>query len=413
MFAILPSLFLAITLIATPVAEATPTGPFQDTYDNITGQMVQLRGLSLVQPIPVEVKSRSQLQEEQQASLATDYPAHDQAVDMRVLVAFGLIDSNVNIGQLYASLYGEQVAGYYDSSTGDMVVVASSSSSELTASDKATFAHETTHGLQDQHFDLSSFDEARLKGTSDESLAITSLIEGDATLAQLDYLLANPAVARAYLEEINSGSMSNQVFDSAPAIISQTLILPYVQGEEFVQALYDKGGWAAVNDAYANPPTTTEQILHPEKYFAGEQAIPVSLSDLAQGLGAGWTTIDTDTMGEYQMSILLGGGPLKQSQVTQASEGWGGDAYTVCTSGNKTVVAWASAWDTEKDAQQFARALGVREGDRLGADVKQDGYVVTITGNGVVVQITIAGSSVTYLHAPDMDTLEKAIGALH
>ena len=173
----------------------------QDTYDDVSAEVAELRELELLDPINVRVMSRAELQEQQANDLETDYPAQDREDDRRVLVAFGLIDEDADLGQIYVDLLGEQVAGYYDPTTDEMVVVASSDSDGLSASDTATFAHEVVHALQDQHFDLETFSDLRLEGTSDESLAVTALIEGDATQAQLDFLIANPSLARDYLDE--------------------------------------------------------------------------------------------------------------------------------------------------------------------------------------------------------------------
>jgi hypothetical protein len=407
---ILMSVVVTVLLTCSPlVANAQDS---QETYDEISNEVSEIRELSLIDPIDVEVMSRTDLQQQQRDDLETEYPAEDRENDQRVLVAFGLIDEDLDLGDLYVNLLGEQVAGYYDPTSDEMVVVASSDGDELSAADQATFAHEVVHALQDQHFDLETFTDLRLEGTSDESLAITALIEGDATVGQLDFLIANPSLARDYLDEIQSGDSSSEVFDSAPAILSETLIFPYLHGQEFVQALYDNGGWDAVNEAFGNPPTTTEQILHPEKYQENEGAIAVDLPDLETTLGTGWTTIDTDTMGEFQISILLGESGLDDSQVEAASEGWGGDSYSVCATEDELVVAWASAWDSEDDAEEFAKALGVRESERLDADVEEEDGAITIEGADEVIQIVRDGSSVTYVQAPDRATLETVQDSL-
>ena len=180
-------------------------------------------------------------------------------------------------------------------------------------------------------------------------MAVTALIEGDATLGMIDYLLANPDVTRDYLTEIGSDEMSSDALDQAPAMLSAPLLFPYDQGQVFVQTLFDDGGWDAVNAAYANPPTTTEQILHPEKYIDNEQAVSVELPDLGGVLGPDWTTLDVDTMGEFQISVLLDDNGLSDEQVERGSEGWGGDTYSVAANADdEVVVAWQSTWDCRR-----------------------------------------------------------------
>jgi len=379
----------------------------QATYDAISEEIAEIRGLDLLEPIDVEVKTRQELQDETRSDLAADYPQADRDDDQRVLEAFGLIEPDQDLGDLYVDLLGEQIAGYYDPETNEMVVVASRDANELSASDQITFAHEVVHALQDQHYDLESYNDIRLDGTSDQSLAVTALIEGDATLAQIDFILGDMRLARDFLAEIESEDISTEQLDSAPPIISQTLLFPYDQGQVFTQFLYDEGGWDLIDDAYADPPTTTEQILHPEKYLDGEEQIEVATPDLAGILGADWRTIDEDTWGEFQISVLLAdGGDLSDEQVSTASEGWGGDAYAATTSESGDAILWQSEWDSADDADEFAMALGNRESVRLDAEATSDDDTYTIEADDALVHISVDGTSVTYVYAPDEATLD-------
>ncbi len=396
----------AIALVAASPGTTLAQGN-QETYDEISEEVADLRGLDLLDPIDVEVKTRQELQEETREDLEEDYPRADRDDDQLVLEAYGLIEPGQDIGELYVDLLGEQVAGYYDPETDEMVVVASSDANELSASDQVTFAHEVVHALQDQHFDLESYNDLRLDGNSDESLAVTALIEGDATLAQIDFILGDMRLAREFLDELESAEISTEQLDNAPPIVAQTLLFPYEQGQIFTQFLFDEGGWEMVDDAYANPPTTTEQILHPEKYVDGEEATEVETPDLEGFLGSDWRTIDEDTWGEYQISIILAErGDLSEEQVTTASEGWGGDAYAVTSSDDGEAILWRSEWDSEDDADEFATALGNRESIRLDAEASSEGETYLIESDDAIVQIVVDGSAVTYVSAPDQETLD-------
>lgn len=402
-------MIIAFMVLAGPAARALAQDN-EETYDEISEEMAEIRGLDLLEPIDVEVQTREQLQEETRADLEEEYPQSERDDDQRVLVAFGLMEPGQDLGDLYVDLLGEQVAGYYDPETDEMVVVASSDADELSASDQVTFAHEVVHALQDQHYDLESYNDIRLDGTSDQSLAVTALIEGDATLAQIDFILGDIRLARAFLEEIGSEDISTEQLDAAPAIVAETLLFPYEEGQAFAQFLYDEGGWELIDEAYADPPTTTEQILHPEKYLDGEEGVDVPVPDLESLLGEDWRTIDEDTFGEFQISILLGeGGELTGRQVERASEGWGGDAYAVATSDTGEVILWQSEWDTPDDAEEFAKALASRESVRLDAEAEADGDTVRIEAGDTLSQITVSGTSVTFVQAPDEATLELAL----
>ncbi|MDQ3656329.1 MAG: hypothetical protein M3457_14790 [Chloroflexota bacterium] len=402
-------MIFAFALVGGPAATAFAQDN-QETYDDISEEMADIRGLDLLEPIDVEVKTRQELQDETRDDLEVDYPQAERDDDQLVLEAFGLIDPDQELGELYVDLLGEQIAGYYDPATNEMVVVASSDANELSAADQITFAHEVVHALQDQHYDLESYNDIRLDGTSDQSLAVTALIEGDATLAQIDFILGDIGLAREFLAEIEGEDISTEQLDSAPPIISQTLLFPYDQGQVFTQFLYDEGGWDLIDEAYDNPPATTEQILHPEKYLDGEEGIDIETPDLAGILGADWRTIDEDTFGEFQILILLAdGGDLSEEQVATASEGWGGDAYAVATSESGEAILWQSEWDSPDDAEEFAKALANRESARLGADAEAEGNTYSVESETALVHIEVDGTAVTYVYASDQGTLEQVL----
>lgn len=404
---------VAVALLAITVAIGTAFAQDnQETYDEIAEEMAEIRELELLEPLTVDEKSREELREETREDLEADYPAEEREDDQRVLVAFGLMNPDDDLGELFVNLLGEQVAGYYDPASGEMVVVRSGDGDELSVSDKVTFAHEAVHALQDQHFDLETYTEMRIEGTSDEALAVTALIEGDATLAQIDYILSDMRLARDFLDLLQTEDISTESLDRAPPVLVATLLFPYTEGQVFAQHLFDEGGWDLIDEAYADPPTTTEQILHPEKYLDGEEGIDVRAPDFAEALGDDWRTIDDDTMGEFQISVILSDAELNESQVRIASEGWGGDAYTAVATEDEVVIAWSSEWDTEEDAEEFARAIALREGYRLDAEPEEDEGVVTIEADGIVIQIVQDGTSVTYVQAPDNDILDSVLAEL-
>jgi hypothetical protein len=400
------SALLALLLLST-TANALGAQS-QDQYDQINEEMEEIRGLELLQPIKLSTKTRAEIQNQTAQDLETDYPAIDRQNDQRVLIAFGLMDPDQDIGEIYVEVLGEQIAGYYDPETDEMVVVSDDAPGDaLSASNEVTYAHEVVHALQDQHFDLESFNDQRIEGSDDESLAVTSLIEGDATAAQIQYLIANPGLIDDLSGEISDGDAASQALDNAPPIVSATLLFPYEQGQVFVDEIMADGGWEAVDAAFASPPASTEQILHPDKYHAGEPPVTVAMPNIAEGLGAGWTVFDTNTMGEFQTSVLLNEGDVSARQAEQAAEGWGGDTYTVVGTEDEDVIVWDSEWDTEDDATEFAESLIVRESGRIDASAESEGTTTIISSGDVVVRVVVDGTSVSYVSAPDQAVLDQ------
>ena len=177
-----------------------------------------------------------------------------------------------------------------------------------------------------------------------------------------------------------------------PAVLRESLLFPYISGTSFVQGIQAQGGWDAVNDALGKPPSSTEQILHPEKYEAGEAPKLVDLpDDLAARLGAGWSVGLEDTLGELQLKLWLANGPNRaaspQDMSTTAAAGWGGDRVAILSGpSGATAVVIDTAWDSPADAAEFATQA------RLLVDALPDPGDVLATVGGDRVTVVIASS---------------------
>jgi hypothetical protein len=373
-----------------------------EQIEEIEAKVVELRGLEVKTPITVTYKTREELREGVIADFTDDYPEVDAARDQRTMVAFGIIEPGTDIRDLYSELYGGQVAGYYDPETGELVVVldGDGSEGELTASEEFTLAHEITHALQDQHYDIDAGVFDTEDATDDVSLAATALIEGDATLLQGLYLQADPRFARDLFAEYDEMEEDDSLDDFPPVVVA-LLLFPYNQGFEFAEELYDEGGYELIDQAFSEPPTTTEQILHPEKYLEGEVGEEVTVIDPGATLGGEWATTDLNAFGEYIISSLLVSENVDSGDAEDAAEGWNGDSYTVAGLGDESAVVWASSWDSDDDAEEFAQTLNQRESDRLGEDAEEADGTWTIAASDQVVLVHLDGSDVIYAQAPD------------
>jgi len=232
-------------------------------------------------------------------------------------------------------------------------------------------AHELTHALQDQHFNLRRFQKWP-HGDSDAQLAAHSLIEGDATVSMMIYMAKNPLVALAFTRSLSTG-VSTEQFNQAPRALRESLIFPYLQGSEWATRVYRAEGFAGLSKAFTKLPLSTEQILHPEKYFAYEQPLKLTLPDLSSLLNAAdkgapselspahgpppasWKRIDSDVNGEWGYYLLLDQLLKSPAESRRAAAGWSGDRYDVYEGANpgQVMIAQGSAWDTENDAREF------------------------------------------------------------
>jgi hypothetical protein len=277
---------------------------------------------------------------------------------------------------------------------------------QIGPAEKVTFAHEYDHALEDQSFNLQSLP-LHDKDDSDLAMAALSVAEGDATLVMTLY-------AHQYLSptEINELAQStegnNTAFDSAPPVIRETLLFPYMQGIQFVTSIFLRGGWQAVNHLYIDVPKSTEQIIHPEKYVAKEQPQEVAIPDLKNSLGDGWSQLDSNVLGELDMRIYLEAF-VDSATATKASEGWGGDRYVFYEDANqRDLLVLRSTWDTQQDAQEFfdAYLAFVHNKSKDSWSIRlntQDERWWTTTGQSVY--LSKQGSDVLVILAPDENTV--------
>lgn len=401
--------------MATPKATGTALTslvvPPNPTLNKIVLNVEQIRKLRLDKPIPDSFLSRDQLRERLAKQFKGDYPKKQAQADSRLFAAFGLVPPGTNLQKLQLDLYSEQVAGFYDPKTNKMYVI--SSQKKLNALAKVTYAHETNHALQDQNFDLTKLQKQADKKDDDASLATTALIEGDASEVERVYLYTHPDLISDVQKETQAEVGSQQQLNSAPPIIRETLLFPYIQGQQFVDYLVraDNDRWTLVNEAFRNPPTSTEQIMHPQKFLSREKPVAISLPNLSPVLGSAWTKAETNLFGEFQTKVLLHG-KLPEEQASQAAAGWGGDEFALWEKGNSNVVIWKTVWDTSGDASQFFSALQIYDQDRFGSKYSTQGSTHTLSANGEVAQIKISGKNVYYVIAPDKQTASKAMGKL-
>src|SRR4029079_2430384 len=247
-----------------------------------------IRELPILRPVKSGAQSRVEIEQMLVKNLDEQMtPAEMHATEL-ALRKFGLAPSDFEYRSFIIKLLTEQVAGYYDSKTREFHLA---DWLDLEGQ-KPVMVHELTHALQDQHFNLRRF-ENWPHGDSDAQLAAHSLVEGDATLAMTVYMARNPLIALAFSRSLLTGVATEQ-YNQAPRAIRELLIFPYLQGSEWATQLFKRGGWTMVSNAFTKLPLSTEQILHPEKYFEYERPVKVVMPDLTNVLhGNGKQTADS------------------------------------------------------------------------------------------------------------------------
>lgn len=359
-----------------------------------------IRRLRVLTDVPCRLQSRTEVESYLRDTIKRKIS--DQRIEMegRVYKLLGLIPPEYDYLNGIVALYTDQLGGYYDPDL-DYYAMADWMPVVMQMS---IAVHELTHALQDQHFDLGKLIDNN-RETSDALMARSALAEGDATAVMLDFerervglppLEAENSVAGFMMENI-AGAMGSSSVQKVPAALRHLLIFPYVGGLRFAHTLLQDGGYRRIDKAFRSPPVSTEQILHPEKFLAGDR----SFKDLpTEKLVGVVEPIYSDRLGEFVISALLGSyiAPLRASQ---AAAGWDGDRLALypSTTAKLGALSWVSEWESEADAVEFFSALRdaylVRFGEsveqseeRLAFDMKEFGKM-TIVRNKVAVRVEV------------------------
>ena len=380
-----------------PTATSTDTpesdNSARDEIESIEADVAELRGLDVLEELNVQIIDRQELAQRVETILQDDYSPEEARVDTLTYWLLRLIpDESLDLYQLQVDLLSEQIAGYYDPETGELVVVTQDGT--LSVTDKVTMAHEIVHALQDQHFDLVEVDE--LATDIDHSAAITALIEGDATLSMTEYMfgyLDPMEIATLITESFTAGD--TEVLDNAPAYISGGLLFSYEAGQAFATELYNDGGFDAINEAFEDPPASTEQILHPEKYLGPERDNPIVVDnpDVSGDLGEDWELLRGDALGEWDIQIMLEDNGVNAQDAATAAAGWGGSWFDIYESDAGAVALLTTRWDTDEDASEFSDALlrSIDGGSPDGGIWSESGREVSVVASGDTV-VMISGT---------------------
>ena len=403
----------SIPVTETPApAETTDLGPeieldpeIEAQMDEIENQVMEMRGLRSTSPVPRTLLTTEELRQRVLDDFLADYSEEEARDDVRVLSLLGLIEPNFDLLNFYLDLYTEQIAGFYDDDLKEMYIVQDEG---FKGPERLTYSHEFVHALQDQTYDIEEglgFSDEACEEDSERCAGIQALIEGDATLLEEQWL-RNYATPQDYLDIVEFiGTFEMPVYDSAPAFMKEDFLFPYSYGLDFVREIHLNGGWAAVDAVYADPPVSTEQILHPERY-PNDQPIVLQPPDLLAELGEGWREIDQDVLGEWYTRLTLDE-YLDDDLSEIAAEGWGGDYYVALYQDERGQGAFIlmTLWDSVRDAEEFYLAFEEYGEMRFGNGTLSTLSARWDSSEGQTL-IERWGNQTLWILAPDSGTLE-------
>lgn len=374
---------------SSPLTDAEYRQRVEELLEVVLRKIEEVRGLSPPEETSLKVISVEWARENWGLKYV-EANREEIKLEESIYKALFLLPEDANLAEVYIEWSGGYAAGVIGN---DIFVVRENFNPEGAWAER-TLAHEVTHLIQSEHFEISE------REKHDEKQAWSALIEGDAELT-----------AGKYVEEIKAEPLPKT--SGAPAVgyvlpayasssddfpIMRILYFPYDYGEDFVKTLFDEGGWNSVNQAYQDPPATTEQVMHPEKYFSKEN--PADVEKISLSL-PGWRQVRDDRFGEHFVLVVLDAW-ISSEEAEEAAEGWGGDRFAYYEKNDQYLFVWKISWDSEKDALEFHDAW-TRMMEALGA--KEIGpYLWSVRHR--YVQLTREGLTTLILGSDDLTALK-------
>jgi len=328
-------------------------GPYAAKVRESVPRIEKATGLKFKTPPRLESQPRDSVRAFLERRFNEEMPESELTGMERSYKALGLIPAGMDLRRFMLDLLTEQVAGYYDPKAKTLYVVEGGDETVT----GITISHELVHALQDQHFNLDSLTRAR--GDNDRLTTGQSVVEGQATLEQLgamngsdNAITALPGGWDRVRQMIREAQGSMPVFASAPMILQETLIFPYLTGAEFMRKFKQE---ARGQSPFTRMPVSTEQLMHTERYFETRDdpttvVLPAPLSG---------TVAYQNNLGEFETRILLYEYLKDQASAVRGAAGWDGDRYMLIQTPRGDAIAWVSVWDTSIDAAEFFDLLDI------------------------------------------------------
>ena len=323
----------------------------------------QARGLKFKTPVEFKLLADADFRKRLQELQEEERDPEEIADTKNVLVALGLLDKNIDLQATIDKLLGGAVAGFYDPETDELVV----RGSDATISVQSTMVHELVHALQDQHFNL---DRDELEDRDDEqSQAFSGLVEGDATHIEDQWLATRTAEERRRARAEENAQVRD--LGDIPEVLLTLLTFPYATGPELVERIRSAGGQRRLDESFTAPPTTSEHLIHPEKFLSGEPGVAVA-PPAADG-----EVFDEGVLGELGLLLMLAE-EIDGATAARAAAGWGGDWYVAWNQGDQSCVRTEIVMDSAAHSRELSDALAQWASRRQGATASGNGpFIVT------------------------------------
>lgn len=333
-------------------------GPYAKEVNSAIPAIEKSVGLKFKTMPMVESRSKDEVRAFLEKKFNEDQPALEMAGAERAYKLLGLLPDTLNLRKFLLTLLAEQVVGYYDPATKVLYVVQADGAGKDAVTDivRITITHELVHALQDQYVEGGLESLQKIHGDNDRQTAVQSIMEGQATYEQLSIFVGGDLAMRMpggwdrVRQMIRESQATMPVFATAPQLIQETLLFPYLSGAEFVRQFKEKHPGEA---PYKSLPTATEQVLHPERFL--EMLDPPTRIALPKPNGG--SIVYESNLGEFETRLFLLEHTADLGLAARASTGWDGDRYYVVNTPQGAGIAWFTVWDTPLDAAEFGDAM--------------------------------------------------------
>ena len=409
---------LAAALAAVLPLRAQPSSSEQIALESVAtplyDQLAAIRGIAAPgQPPPVLLRSRTDNRRFIEQEINRRYSQAQLEAERKSMVAWGVLPADYDLQRLFLDLLEEQVSAYYDP-RGKVMVVGDWLPPEQ---QRAALMHELVHALQDRELPIDTFIGPD-PGQGDRLLARQALIEGEAVALTFDLLLKPQGMDISRLPDLSmtqgliTTSAGGPVIDKAPKFVRDLLLFPYVEGLGFIYQFRKRQPWSGMSAVYKDPPRSTTQILHPEKYLdAREDPLAVVIPDLSRLL-PGSRLVSEDDLGEFSLGAVLAF-HLGDTEGPRVAVGWRGDRYRIWedTAGRFTIayrVIMTNAQVATTLADHLKAAVERRHPELAGKAAVRAGGLVTWSEDGSGFAVERRGPSVVLLEQFPVHALDRA-----
>jgi len=339
----------------------------EEVRDEVVADVEDLRGGSFEHPVDVFVTNKEAFIEYAIKRTEEMQPEDQREADQEVAKLLGLIPVDMDLLATMFEFLESQVGGFYDPAEEAFYVVDTFSEPGIL---RVILVHELTHALDDQMFGIDTILEPLLKTNTDAAVAFHAVVEGSGTTVMNQWIMPRLMKGEISAAELAKAGADGD-FTGMPEYIWLPLMHSYLQGAAFLArtdsvmaGAMAKPSAADIDRAFESPPRSTEQVLHPEKYWDEDSLDePHSIELDASALAEGWNLLREDTLGEVNMGLFTRAPSDRQefsalpTFTTDAAAGWGGDRFALLGNEDARILHIVTTWDSETDTDEFVEAL--------------------------------------------------------